>query len=252
MQNVCLRHVSLKNNRQTLNDEIIGSQQLTLKNRKITWSALHQKCSLRLCDGFIVRSSHAQFLFMRLDVFFRGGSIIRSLRLLFLFFSVSLFNFPLAWFGGLFFFNAFPRHSVVRQVIEIYFSSCALPSSSFSSHFNCYYCHGGFKWHATMQATTKTTRSLLLHQKVSYFARYRHVVIRLAFPSFVIPAIFIYHCLKAVIKHILHHNYFFSLHFKQFHKLFVVGFFSSSVRSLCKWRMGGVCLCNIAIKMVTC
>lgn len=151
-----------------------------------------------------------------------------------------------------FFFNAFPRHSVVRQVIEIYFSSCALPSSSFSSHFNCYYCHGGFKWHAKMQATTKTTRSLLLHQKVSYFARYRHVVIRLAFPSFVIPAIFIYHCLKAVIKHILHHNYFFSLHFKQFHKLFVVGFFSSSVRSLCKWRMGGVCLCNIAIKMVTC
>lgn len=71
----------MKNNRQTLNDEIIGSQQQTQ-----TGKSHDQRCIknvLCACDGFIVRSSHAQFLFMSLDVFFLGGSIIRLQRFFF-------------------------------------------------------------------------------------------------------------------------------------------------------------------------
>lgn len=102
------------------------------------------------------------------------------------------------------FFKTIFRFSVVRKGIEIFFL-CA-SSSSFSSHFNCYYCHGGFKWHAKMQAKTKD--KVYFFTKNVLFVRYRHAVSRLAFPSFVIPAIFIYHCFAAVIKHILHHNFF--------------------------------------------
>lgn len=138
----------MKNNRQTLNDEIIGSQQQTQ-----TGKSHDQRCIknvLCACDGFIVRSSHAQFLFMSLDVFFLGGSIIRLQRFFFVTFRSSIFHWRDS--ADCFLKNIF-RFSVVRKGIEIFFL-CA-SSSSFSSHFNCYYCHGGFKWHAKMQAKTK-------------------------------------------------------------------------------------------------